>query len=110
VQHANVYGVAVPGVEGRVGMATLAIDRELDLDAFRKHLNARLPAYARPAFLRIRKQVNLTGTFKYSKTELVREGYDPEVCGDLLYFDNAEEFIPLDKDVYERIQGGEFRL
>jgi fatty-acyl-CoA synthase len=77
VQHANVYGVAVPGVEGRVGMATLAIDRELDLDAFRKHLNARLPAYARPAFLRIRKQVNLTGTFKYSKTELVREGYDP---------------------------------
>jgi hypothetical protein len=34
----------------------------------------------------------------------------PEVCGDLLYFDNAEEFIPLDKDVYERIQGGEFRL
>ncbi|MGO9340060.1 MAG: long-chain-acyl-CoA synthetase [Terracidiphilus sp.] len=110
VQHANVYGVAVPGVEGRVGMATLATSHELDLAGFRKHLTGRLPAYARPAFLRIRKQVDVTGTFKYSKTELVREGYDPGACGDVLYFDHANEFIKLDKDVYERIQGGEFRL
>jgi fatty-acyl-CoA synthase len=110
VQHANVYGVAVPGVEGRVGMTTLVADRELDLVRFREHLAIRLPAYARPMFLRMRKQVDLTGTFKYSKTELVREGYDPHACGDLLYFDNAGEFIPLDKELYERIQGGEFRL
>jgi fatty-acyl-CoA synthase len=110
VQHANVYGVAVPGVEGRVGMATLAADRELDMAGFHKHLAGRLPSYARPAFLRIRKQVEVTGTFKYSKTELVREGYDPQACGDLLYFDNAAGFIPLDKELYERIQSGEFRL
>jgi len=110
VQHANVYGVAVPGVEGRVGMATLVTDRELDLTGFRKHLSSRLPAYARPAFLRIREQVDLTGTFKYSKTELVREGYDPLACGDLLYFDNADEFIPLEKELFERIQSGEFRF
>jgi fatty-acyl-CoA synthase len=111
VQHANVYGVAVPGVEGRVAMATVATDRELDMEAFRKHLADRLPAYASPAFLRIRKHADLTGTFKYSKTELVREGYDPEACGgDLLYFDNAHEFIVLDSDLYERIQAGEFRL
>jgi len=110
VQHANVYGVAVPGVEGRVGMATLVIDQVLDMTGLRKHLAGRLPAYARPAFLRIREQVDLTGTFKYSKTDLVREGYDPQACADLLYFDNADEFIPLDKELYERIQGGEFRL
>jgi fatty-acyl-CoA synthase len=110
VLHANVYGVAVPGVEGRIGMATLVTDRKLDLVRFREHLARRLPAYARPAFVRIRRHVDLTGTFKYSKTELVREGYDPQVCGDLLYFDNAEEFILLDRDLFERIQGGEFRL
>jgi hypothetical protein len=81
------------------------------MEAFRKHLADRLPAYASPAFLRIRKHADLTGTFKYSKTELVREGYDPEACGgDLLYFDNAHEFIVLDSDLYERIQAGEFRL
>ncbi len=110
VQHANVYGVAVPGVEGRVGMATLVTDRELDLAALRNHLATCLPAYARPVFLRIRGEADLTGTFKYSKTEFVRQGYDPDACADALYFDSAEEFVPLDKDLYQRIQAREFRL
>jgi len=112
VRHANVYGVAVPGVEGRVGMATLVIDGELDLAEFRRHLASCLPPYAKPVFLRIRNQVDLTGTFKYSKTELVREGFDPGVCAGQLYFDSAEAeaFIPLDKELYRRIQDGEFRL
>ena len=77
VKHANVYGVAVPGTEGRVGMAALVAEKELDLDGFRKHLASRLPPYARPLFLRIRSAVDVTGTFKYSKTDLVRQGYDP---------------------------------
>jgi fatty-acyl-CoA synthase len=112
VKHANVYGVSVPGVEGRVGMATLVIEGELELNEFRKHLASCLPVYARPVFLRIRNQADLTGTFKYSKTELVREGYDPNLCTDKLYFDSAEaeEFIPLDKELWRRIQDGEFRL
>jgi fatty-acyl-CoA synthase len=110
VMHANVYGVAVPGVEGRVGMATLVIDCELDMGEFRKHLAACLPPYARPVFLRIRDQVDLTGTFKYSKTELVREGYDPDACAGRLYFDNSEEFVSLDRNLYQRIQAGEIRI
>jgi fatty-acyl-CoA synthase len=110
VQHANVYGVAVPGVEGRVGMAMLVADCELDLAAFRDHLASCLPAYARPVFLRMRGQADLTGTFKYSKTELLREGYNPDACADSLYFDNADEFILLDCDLYQRIQAREFRL
>jgi fatty-acyl-CoA synthase len=112
IKHANVYGVAVPGVEGRVGMATLVVDGEPDLGEFRKHLASCLPPYASPVFLRIRNQVDLTGTFKYSKTELVREDYDPGVCVGQLYFDHAEAeaFIPLDKELYRRIQDGEFRL
>jgi fatty-acyl-CoA synthase len=112
VKHANVYGVAVPGIEGRVGMATLVVDGRLNLAEFRQYLTSCLPAYARPVFLRIRNQVDLTGTFKYSKTELVREGYDPDVCADQLFFDSAEVegFIPLDNELFKRIQDGEFRL
>ena len=112
IKHANVYGIAVPGVEGRVGMATLVVDGELDLAEFRRHLAGCLPPYARPVFLCIRNQVDLTGTFKYSKTELVREGYDPGVCVGQLYFYHAEveTFIPLDKELYRRVQEGEFRL
>ena len=110
VQHANVYGVTVPGVEGRVGMAALAIDSELDLAALRKHSMDLLPAYARPAFLRLRSQMNLTGTFKYSKTDLIREGFDPDAATEAVYFDTGEGFAPIDRDLYQRILAGEFRL
>ncbi len=112
ILHANVYGVAVPGTEGRVGMAALVSECELDLSGLRAHLATCLPAYARPVFLRIRNKVDLTGTFKYSKTEMVRQGYDPEASGDALYFESAEDaaFVPLGKNLYTRIQSGEFRL
>jgi fatty-acyl-CoA synthase len=112
VKHANVYGVRIPATEGRAGMAALVTEEELDLVGFRRYLMHRLPGYARPMFLRIRKNVELTGTLKYSKTELVREGFDPVVSNDLMYFDNAESgaFIPLDRALYERLQTGDIRL
>ncbi len=69
VEHATVYGVTVPSTEGRVGMATLVTSQELDLPGLREHLMSRLPAYARPLFLRIRSSIEVTGTFKYSKAE-----------------------------------------
>src|SRR3989475_188495 len=53
VKAANVYGVAIPGTDGRAGMAALVTDGELDLAALRIHLIDRLPGYARPLFLRI---------------------------------------------------------
>jgi fatty-acyl-CoA synthase len=112
VKHAIVYGVTIPATEGRAGMATLATDDELDLAGLRDHLIRRLPPYARPLFLRIRKSMDLTGTFKYSKTELVRQGYDPDTSSDVVYFDNLESgaFTRLDKDLYERIQVGPIRF
>jgi fatty-acyl-CoA synthase len=112
VLHANVYGVAVPGTEGRAGMAALVTDGELDFAGLRKHLAGCLPAYARPAFLRIRSEADMTGTFKYSKTALVREGYDPDASTDALFFDSAEAgaLVPLDKLLFRRIQTGEYLL
>jgi len=112
IDHANVYGVAVPGTEGRVGMAAVVAGGDLDLTRFRKHLGSALPAYARPVFLRILKQIDLTGTFKYSKTELIRQAYDPQACGDPIYFDHHESdaFVPLDNELYRQIHDGAIRL
>jgi fatty-acyl-CoA synthase len=110
IQEANVYGVAVPGADGRAGMATLAADGELDLAALRNHLTSRLPHYARPLFLRIRNEMEVTATFKYKKADLVRQGYNPSATSDAIYFDAPERdtFIPLDSTVYNRIQLGLF--
>jgi fatty-acyl-CoA synthase len=112
VKHANVYGVAVPATEGRAGMATLVTDNELDLAEFRQHLMNCLPQYARPLFLRIGKNMELTGTFKYSKTDLVHQGFNPAASNDAVYFNDLESgaFKPLDQQLYERIQMGALRF
>ena len=57
IKEAVVYGVAVPGTEGRAGMATIVGDDELDLVALRTHVADRLPAYARPVFLRMQSHL-----------------------------------------------------
>jgi hypothetical protein len=56
--------------------------------------------------------IEVTGTFKYSKIGLVREGYDPAAVNDMIYFDNPESngFARLDDALYNRIQRGEIVL
>jgi fatty-acyl-CoA synthase len=112
VKHANVYGVTVPASEGRAGMAALVADPAINLSGLREHLYGRLPAYARPRFLRIQDEIEVTGTFKYSKTDLARQGYDPVATSDTIYLDDPESgaFIQLDKALYDRIQAGQIRL
>ncbi|MGB6691533.1 MAG: long-chain-acyl-CoA synthetase [Terracidiphilus sp.] len=111
VMHAVAYGVRIPGAEGRAGMAAIATDRELDLSALWKHLHCRLPHYASPIFLRICHDVEVTGTFKYARTDLAREAYDPAVTADAIYFHDGEleSFIRVDHALYEHIQAGQVR-
>jgi fatty-acyl-CoA synthase len=110
VLHASVYGVAIPGTEGRAGMAALVCDGELDLAALQRHLTERLPAYACPLFLRLCPQAELTGTFKYAKTDLIRQGFNPSECGDPLYFHHQGAFTPIDAPLYDSILAGSIRL
>src|SRR5207247_6272868 len=70
IAEANVYGVSIPGKDGRAGMAALVVEGNLDLAALRAHLVAHLPEYARPLFLRIKSEIDVTGTFKQKKVDL----------------------------------------
>jgi fatty-acyl-CoA synthase len=109
---AVVYGVPLPGTEGRAGMAALVIGDGFDLIAFRSHLADRLPDYARPLFLRICGEFATTSTFRPKSHELSREGYDPSVIRDELYFDDRDRaaFLKLDAALYERIVSRRIRL
>ncbi len=111
IQHAIVYGVGITGADGRAGMAAIAADDELDLSAFRAYLADRLAPYARPLFVRINGDIAVTGTFKYSRAELVRQGFDPSTTTDVIYFDHPEtrKFEPIDQRLYELIQAGVLR-
>lgn len=112
VKHANVYGVTVASAEGRAGMAAIVADNKLDLEALREHLIHRLPSYARPMFVRLSDEIDLTGTLKYSKTDLVRQGFDPDANADEIYFhcSESQQFVRLDRELYARIQAGQVRL
>lgn len=112
VTDAAVYGVTVPGADGRAGMAAVAVGPQFDLAAFREHLAMRLPDYARPVFLRIVSAIEITGTFKLRKQELAAEGYDRTKITDALYFDDRQQkaYRVLDQSLYQELQSGDMRL
>lgn len=112
VVEALVYGVAVPGTEGRAGMAAIVPAPSFRLEALREELQTKLPDYARPRFVRLRERLATTGTFKPLKQQLLGEGYDPGASADPVYFDDRQQraFIRLDPTLYMRLQSGELRL
>jgi fatty-acyl-CoA synthase len=112
VLETNVYGVSLPGRDGRAGMAAIVARDNLNLTALREHLAQRLPEYARPVFLRIREGIDVTSTFKQKKIELVKDGFDPAHTGDPIYFNDPQRkaFVRLDAALHEDITAGRIRL
>ncbi|CAL9693184.1 unnamed protein product [Knipowitschia caucasica] len=108
-----VYGVVVPGVEGKAGMAAIAdTTGSFDPNSFLQKVQQALPSYSRPVFLRISPQVDTTGTFKIQKTRLQREGYDPHHSTDQVYFLNsrAARYDIIDEELYNAIIEGNVSL
>jgi fatty-acyl-CoA synthase len=109
-----VYGVEVPGTDGRAGMASVVLREGAKLSgaALHAHLAHSLPSYARPVFLRVQDAPDMTGTFKLQKARLKREGFDPERVSDPLYFRDDERgaYRPLTDELYARLQAGELRF
>ncbi len=105
---ANIYGVSVPGTDGRAGMAAITTDGEVEYDNLYAWLAEHLPKYAIPLFIRVQQEAETTGTFKYRKVELVKEGFDPnDVSDPIWYFDPAtSKYEPLTPDAFETIKSG----
>jgi fatty-acyl-CoA synthase len=106
-----VYGVSVPGTDGRAGMAALVVSGEFDVQTFRAAVAARLPPYARPVFLRLLPALEATGTFKPRKQALVAAGFDPAHIAEPLYFDDARRglYVPIDAALHAEIIAGRVR-
>ena len=112
VREAIVYGVAVPGSDGRAGMARMAINEEFDFDVFIGRLAA-LPRYAWPIFLCVAEgEMETTETFKPKLPIYVAQGCDPARIDDPLYvLDNERKaYVPLDTRRYDAIKKGLLRL
>lgn len=114
ITEVNVYGVPLPGEDGRAGMAAvvLAEDASFDGPAFYRHAESHLPAYARPAFVRRVPEMDVTGTLKQRKSALAADGWDPGRVADPLFVrdDAGRTYAPLTPGVLEAIRAGRWRL
>ncbi|NDV12742.1 long-chain-acyl-CoA synthetase [Crenobacter caeni] len=102
----TIYGVQVPGHEGRCGMAAVVMQegQAFDADAFYRLTVERLPRYAAPQFVRVRREADITSTFKLRKVDLMREGYDPARFDEPLYVrvESAGRYVPYSPEALER--------
>lgn len=112
VTHAIVYGVSVAGHDGRAGMAAVSPREGVDLKALYAHVAQHLPSYARPIFVRFQAEAETTGTLKYRKVDLVKDGFDPMNTSDPMFVaDNERQtYIPITPDVHRDIVNGKIRL
>jgi fatty-acyl-CoA synthase len=112
VADAAIYGVEIPGADGRAGMAAIVVNDRFELAEFHVALSHRLPAYACPVIVRFCTALDTTETFKQKKHQLVREGFDPRLVTDPLFFRDpvAGTYRPIVVDVYARILDGAIRL
>ena len=112
IDEVNVYGVEVPNQDGRAGMASLVVNDEFKLEQLYEYLTEQLPAYSVPVFIRISPEIEKTGTFKYKKTDLVKDGYDPTKIKDPIYFASGDEkkYLNLDQDSFNKINSREIRV
>jgi acyl-CoA synthetase (AMP-forming)/AMP-acid ligase II len=116
INEANVYGVQIPGHDGRAGCAALVLQDEQkpltegELAEMALQAQKGLPRYAVPLFLRVHRgagaEANRTGTMKQQKTVLRNEGVDPSLvltAGDELYW------LPPGAKAYKKFGGEEYK-
>jgi len=108
VTDAVVFGVAVPGNEGRAGMAAITTDDSFSLSALQLHLAANLPEYARPLFIRICRSLAITATFKLKKEKLAHEGFAALAEPDAIWFYDRKggRFVECDERLRKFIMDG----
>jgi citronellyl-CoA synthetase len=111
----TVYGVKMPGGDGRAGMIAIIpecnID-DFDLKGLGDHLRRTLPSYAVPRFVRLNKNIECTSTHKIKKVLLKNEGFDPARVNDSLYvlLPGELEYKSLTAEIYSEILDGKYKF
>lgn len=95
IEDSTVYGVAVPGTDGKAGMGAIVLKPGQELPGKRAahELREALPGYALPLFLREVESLEHTSTFKSRKVELRNAGFT-EVGDDRVWVLTREGYVP----------------
>ncbi|MFW9873145.1 MAG: AMP-binding protein [Candidatus Thorarchaeota archaeon] len=102
-----VYGVEIPDHEGKAGMAAIKLEPTIEFnpDEISRFVIEVLPKYSIPIFIRLREQLEVTGSKKIRKANLRREGYNINEIDEPLYFwdSSIKKYIPFDSFKYQEI-------
>ena len=115
ISEAVAYGVEVRNTNGRAGMAAITPAESLatlDFSELLAFARQQMPAYAVPLFLRVKVKMETTGTFKYQKTRLKDEAFDPARSGaDPIYawLPGTETYVQVTEQMLKDIHGGRYR-
>jgi len=109
IEQSVAYGVELPHHDGRAGMVALTLNcpiQEFSASEFYQHVNSALPSYAQPIFVRLRTQQDITGTFKYKKTELKKESFRPNPADEIVLIKHPlqNSYTTLDDNVIVAIE------
>src|SRR5690554_2516428 len=113
VEEAIVYGVEIPETNGKAGMVTLVPqDGAFDVKRLFSYLKEHLPPYAIPVFVRVTEAIEKTGTFKYRKVDIQKEGYALENSQDEVYawLPRTDGYTLLTPELVSDINSGAFKF
>jgi len=114
VSESVVFGVEVPHTNGKAGMVSLVPAKDVTLDFANLYhgFETCMPPYAIPLFIRLQESLDKTGTFKYKKNDLKKQGFDIEQVADPLYvlLPNEKTYTKLTAEVYNNIQNNQYRF
>jgi citronellyl-CoA synthetase len=114
IEMCNVYGVEIPNTDGKAGMICIKLDdkKSFDTDLFSQFVAEHFPKYAIPIFIRIKDELEFTGTHKLRKVNLRKQGYDINTTKDQLYFwDSASNrYKTLDRENYQNLMVGKLKF
>ncbi|EJN16795.1 acyl-CoA synthetase (AMP-forming)/AMP-acid ligase II [Pseudomonas sp. GM79] len=115
IAEAVAYGVEIHNTNGRAGMAAITPAESLatlDFSELLAFARQQMPAYAVPLFLRVKVKMETTGTFKYQKTRLKDEAFDPNKTGDdpiYAWLPGTQTYVQVTEQVLADIHGGKYR-
>ena len=112
VLEANVYGVAIPGKDGRACMAACVLADDVNWRQLAQHVHKNLPSYAVPVFIRKLKAIEVTGTFKHTKVALREEGIDLARVSDAIFWLDpvSHQYVPFEAAAYRDLVAGKAKL
>ncbi len=115
VEESTVYGVLMPGGDGRIGMASIIANTRLedfDFKGLAGLFQKALPKYAVPRFIRFKSEFDKTATYKAKKYVLKQEGFDLDRVKDPVYvlLPGESEYKPFTAEIFQEIQKGKYRF